>query len=557
MDTELFIEKSALENAVKFAGKANPKALIGKVLGQFPDAKKDMKHIVSVIHSIVEKVNALSLESQKARLDELGGMSQKKAKEKGLKELDDAKPGNVVMRFAPSPSGPMHIGHAITGGLTSLYVKKYGGKFILRIEDTNAENIYPPAYDMLVDDAHWIFQNVSEVVVQSQRIDLYYSYAKDMLLKGILYVDLSSAEEFAECATKQIDPASKSYEPQKQLELFEQMIDGTIARGDAVVRYKGDMTHKNPAMRDFPLFRINETPHPKMGTKYRVWPLMNFSVFVDDLTMGMTHIIRAKDHADNAKRQELLYEALGKKPPITYFTGRYKFTDLELSSTKTREKIESGQYQSWDDIRLPTLCALKRRGFTPESILHIAEENGLSKTDKVVDKQEFFQTIEAQNSRILDENTKRYFLIREPHKIQLSRDEQVTLNAHPTKDLGSRTLHVKDSVYIEENDALKLQQGVVRLLDYCNITESGIVSQTYDEYKHETQKSGIIHWLPTQDESIVQVQIHMPDGSVSTALAEKTILSEEIGAIVQFERFGFCRLDSILDDGMRVFWFTQ
>ncbi len=555
-ELELFIQKAAVENALKFEGKANPKALIGKVVGAFSQTKNDMPALVSQITKIVSHINQLSTSEQEALLAQLGGPSEKKKKSEGLKELTDAKPGNVIMRFAPSPSGPMHIGHAITGGLTSAYVQKYGGKFIFRIEDTNSENIYEPAYDMLVEDANWLFENVHEVIIQSQRMELYYTYAKKLLESNHLYVDTSSSEEFAICAEKQIDPQSKSLPASQHLKLFEQMLDGTIKQGEAVVRFKGDMKHKNPAMRDFPLFRIQETPHPKTKTTYRVWPLMNFSVFVDDVELGMTHIIRAKDHADNAKRQELLYEAIGKKPPISYFTGRYKFTDLELSSTKTKQKIEEGIYSGWDDIRLPTIRSLQRRGFQPQAFLAFTKGVGLTSVDKVVDKQEFFKNIESYNVQIIDPIAKRFFFIQEPIQLPVSLSQTVELDIHPQKHKGGRTLTVSDSVYIESKDEHLFQKGIVRLIDFCNISKEGVHSQTYEDYKSVDVKAGIIHWLPADESQLTTISVHMPDGSIVSGLCEKHIETITIGDIVQFERFGFCRLDSI-QDGVYTFWFTQ
>ncbi|MFT4311965.1 MAG: glutamate--tRNA ligase [Candidatus Woesearchaeota archaeon] len=550
---EDFVEKIALENACKYGGKANPKALIGSVIREYPDAKNNMQQVMQTIESVVSKVNALSNDEQVARLEELGGPQQKKQKSDELKDLDQAKHGNVVMRFAPSPSGPMHIGHAITGGLTALYVKKYGGKFILRIEDTNAQKIDSQAYDLLQEDAKWIFSQVDEVIIQSDRMKLYYDMAKDMLQNGSLYVDTSSVEEFAQCVEKQIDPESKKASPKEQLQRFEKMLDGTYKEGQAVVRFKGDMAHKNPAMRDFPLLRISEVVHPRQGKTYRVWPLMNFSVFVDDLHSGMTHVIRAKDHADNAKRQELLFAAVGKNPPVSYFTGRYKFTGLELSASKTREKIAKGEFTGWQDIRLPFLQPLKRRGYQAQAFLSYAKANGLSRVDKVVAAQEFFQTIDALNKRIIDPIAKRFFFVEKPVQLRIDIQQQVVLSILPEKTDG-RVMNVDSLIFIEQADEHLLQKGVVRLADFVNIEQTTVISKTYDEYKSHKSKAGIIHWLPAQQDQLVTVHIHMPDASIKKGVGEKTISQCKVGDIVQFERFGFCRLDQI-KDGVYNFWF--
>lgn len=282
--------------------------------------------------------------NKKKQFESIGSIKEEKVvKEKTLKELENAEKG-VVMRFAPSPSGPMHLGHAVTGSLTSIYKEKYGGKFILRIEDTNSDNIYIPAYKQLVEDGEWIFGNVTDVITQSDRLEKYYDYAKQLLNKDAIYICTCTPEEFREHNKKTEDCPCRNLPNEEQQQRWVKMFN-EYKQGDAVVRFKAGMQHKNPALRDFPLLRINESEHPKTGTKYKVWPLMNFSVTVDDIDMMMTHIIRAKDHQDNAIKQKMIYDVLGKKFPETYFTGKINFIGLELSSSKTKEKIEAGEYE--------------------------------------------------------------------------------------------------------------------------------------------------------------------------------------------------------------------
>ena len=122
-------------------------------------------------------------------------------------------------------------------------------------------------------------------------------------------------------------------------------------------------------MRDFPLFRINEAEHPRKGKDYRVWPLMNFAVAIDDLTLGITHSIRAKEHADNEKRQRSIFQALKKEAPEALFVGRINFEGFPVSCSKTAAKIEEGIYTGWDDIRIPFIPALKRKGYQPEAFI--------------------------------------------------------------------------------------------------------------------------------------------------------------------------------------------
>lgn len=562
-----FLRKITLENAIRYNGTANPKSLLGKVIGTYPEKKTDTKSLLIELEIVAKEVNALSLDVQKAEFEKLGGADKKEEKKKDdLKDLKDAEHGKVVMRFAPSVSAPhMHLGHAITGGLTSLYCKKYNGKFIFRMEDTNSDKIESEAYTLFPQEAKWIFGNVSEVVIQSDRLELYYSYARKFLELGHMYACECSSEKFKAFADAKEDCPCRSAEPVIQLQRFEKMFDkeNGYKEGEVVLRFKAGMTHPNPAMRDFPLMRINDTPHGRTGTKYRVWPLMNFSVFVDDVEFGMTHIIRAKEHMDNAKRQELLYDALGKKPPVCYFTGRYNIEGLEISKTKTKLAIDEGKYTGWDDIRLPFLGPMRRRGYQPGAFWKFSASVGLSPVDKSITAEDFFKTLDAFNKEIIDPIATRHYFIEHPALITCPGLKQtIHLGLHPDrKDQGGRAFTINENLLIEKSDLANISEGMmVRLMDLANVILEGkafkVVSTDYDSYKNFNGKKMIIHWLPADDAQTIQVDILMPDAKRINGIAEKHVELLKEDAVIQFERFGFVRLDSIKDQ-KREFWYAH
>lgn len=555
------IYKHALHNAVKHDGKASQGAVIGNVIGEKPELKENVKDLAKKVGEIVKKVNAMSIDQQNKELMKYPEV-EKKEKEKSdeLKDLDDVdiKKG-VIMRFAPSPSGPMHIGHAITGGITSLYVKKYGGKFILRIEDTNSDNIDLTAYKLLPKDGDWIFGNVSDVIIQSDRMEIYYDYVNRLLKLDAIYVCTCSQDEFKRYSDSMQDCPCRKLSVEENSEKWKKMLDKKgFKEGEAVVRFKSSMQDKNPAMRDFPLLRINETAHPRQKKKYRVWPLMNFSVTVDDIESGMTHIIRAKEHADNAKRQEMIFKVLGKKFPHTYFLGRYNFEGFELSTSKTRKKIEAGEYSGWDDIRLPFLLALKRRGYQPSAFLKFTQSTGLSPVDKTVSGEEFFKSINALNKEIIDPVAKRFFFIADPVKVEIKNAPtlNVELDFHPDNIKGGRKFLTGKDFFLSNVDISNFSDNeLIRLMDCLNFRVNNakyvFVSEDYETFKKNGKK--IIHWLPV-DKSLVSIEVLMPDNKKIKGLCEKGIGSIKEGDIVQFERFGFCRLD---DKKKMVFWFTH
>ena len=552
------IRKYALQNAVKFDGKANPGAIIGKLLAEKPALKKQMHTLGKQIGAIVADVNGLSLDEQRVELEALAPDLLKKKKVVKKKELPKLKGAKkVVMRFEPSPSGPMHIGHAYVLGLNALYCKEYSGKLILRIADTNPDNIYEPAYELIPADAAWLTsEKVKEVLIQSDRLELYYSYLEKLLKLEKVYVCTCDPEKFRDKIRAQKGCACRVLVDQKSR--WDAMFSSYKA-GDAVVRLKTDIEHKNPAMRDFPLFRINESKHPKQGTKFRVWPLMNMAVTVDDIESKVTHIIRAKDHHDNALRQKYIFEYLGKKFPETLFVGRINFTGMAVSCSKTRPLIEDETYTGWDDIRIPFLLALRRRGYQAEALLQYAFDVGVSLSDKKVSKEEFFKTIDAYNKDVIDPTAYRYFFVQDPVEVRVAgvHKKEVTLDLHPDAQKGGREFSVGDSFYLAKEDVDSFgEDDLYRLMDCLNFRkkEKQLIfdSDSYEEYRAAGKQ--IIHWLPTSGN--ISVEVMMPDGSVAKGLGESGLRKLKVGTVVQLVRYGFCRLDA-KNRNKLIFWYCH
>ncbi len=391
------IKAYVLKNAIHYNGKAHLGAVISALFNEGlkrSEAKKYSKKISEIILGI----NNLSVEEQKKEFKKLQEVVSERKIREGLPELPDVKKSSVVMRFAPSASGAMHIGHAITACLSFDYVKKYGGKFIVRIEDTNPNNIYKPAYKLLKDDSKWLFNGNAKIVIQSDRMELYYKYAEKLIKKGFAYICTCSGDKFREYVKEKKNCPCRKLSVKENIERWKKMFDKKgFAVGEAVLRFKSSMSHKNPAMRDFPLARINETSHPRQGKKYRVWPLMNLAVTTDDIEEKMTHIIRAKEHRDNAERQKMMFKVLGKKYPWCAFLGKIHLKGMKLSASEITKGIKEGKYSGWDDEKLLTIQALKKRGYKPEAFWKMAEHIGLNEVDKTFDKKEFFRLLDSFN----------------------------------------------------------------------------------------------------------------------------------------------------------------
>ncbi|MBT5343230.1 glutamate--tRNA ligase, partial [Candidatus Woesearchaeota archaeon] len=399
------ILKHCLKNIYEF-GSVNPKVVLGLTLRDHPDLKKDVPKVLKEIDNTIKEISKLSKEEAKSKLEELAPelLKEKKEEVKGpLKPLPNAKEGKVVLRIAPSPSGPLHIGHAYGSSLNYEYMKMYNGKFIVRIEDTNPDNIYPDAYELIKEDTNWITDNaVSQIVIQSERLGIYYDYAEKLVQKNKAYVCICNSDEWRELKKEGQACPCRDLDVKEQQIRYAKMFN-EYAEGEAVLKLKTDIKDKNPAMRDFSLMRINERIHPKTGKEQRVWPLMVFSVAIDDHELGITHVLNGKDHHDNGIKEALIMKYLGWKTPEYKHWGKINFEGFKLSTTKTKLAVEQGEYSGWDDIRLMTLLALRKRGYQAGAFRKYALEIGLSLNDKTVCEKEFWKNINAFNKELIEE----------------------------------------------------------------------------------------------------------------------------------------------------------
>ena len=553
-DLEEIIYKHALLNAAKHKGSANPGAVMGSIMSNEPELRSKAKEIGPMSGKIVAKVNALSPEEQAAEMEKLGVEVQDKkpkAKEVGLQEL----PGthdNIVLRFAPNPSGPLHIGHSRAAVPNAEYVKRHNGKLILRIEDTDPKRVYEPAYEMIPEDLEWLGIKADEVIYQSDRFETYYDYARQLIEKGAAYMCTCDGATFKELKDNCKACPCRDNSVEENLDLWDKF--DTMEAGEAVLRVKTDINHKNPAIRDWVAMRLVDEEHPRLGTKYRIYPMMNFSVAVDDHLMGLTHVLRGKDHLANTEKQKYLYDAMEWETPEYIHYGRLKMEDIALSTSKAMAGIEDGTYSGWDDPRLGTLRAIARRGIDPRTIYNLITEIGVKMADSAIS----WKKIYGLNRNFLEPVANRYFFCEDPQLIEVEgyEDGKVDIERplHADHlDRGNRVLPFDGKVYLAASD---INDGLFRLMDAVNVEIAGD-KITYHSTSFEDAravKARIIQWVPTEDN--VDVEIVMDDASIKSGLGEGALRDLEVGSVVQFERVGFARLDEIKDDKL-VFYYAH
>lgn len=544
------IYKHALINAVEHDGKSDVQAVLGKVIAEDPSAKEKIKEIIGDIKKIVSDVNSLSLEEQKNTLDKLGVKSEeKKIVQAGLPDLPNAKMGKVVMRLAPYPSGPLHIGNARMVILNDEYVKRYKGKLLLVFDDTIGSEekfIIPEAYKMIPAGLKWLGVKYHKIFYKSDRLKLFYQAAEQLLKKNIAYVCECDAKILRDNRVNGVECKHREQSIETNLKKWELMLKGKYKEGKAIVRLKTDIQHPNPAFRDRVLLRVAERKHPRVGKRYKVWPMLEFSWAVDDHLLGVTHILRGKDLVIEDMVEEFIWNVMGwDKPEILHY-GLLNFEGMKLSKTGARKLIEKRIYKGWDDPRIGSLQSLEKRGIQPEAVRNFVVGMGLSLADVNVP----VEILYAENRKLIDERSNRFFAVTDPVMISVKKAKVKSTKAllHPDfPKRGTRKIPINvDRIYVERNDFENFHDNEVGLINLFSIILKKNAEFTSKDVKYEIQK---IHWV---SEPNVKIKFIMADGKELKALAEPAIKKIKRVDLVQFPRIGFAKLDK----GM-IFYFAH
>jgi glutamyl-tRNA synthetase len=558
-ETQKIVKIIALKNSVEHGGKAQIDAVMSKLLGSRPDLRKTVKEVMPDIRSIVAYVNSLSPDAQRSLLAELspGEVAKKQpaASEPALPPLKDAVQGKVITRFPPEPNGYPHIGHAKAVIIDEEYARMYGGKLILRFDDTNPAKEELEYYEAIQEGLDWLGVKPDIIKNTSDDIEQLHSYGKKLVEADGAYVCTCSQERMRDLRAKGL-PCECRADHATAMDRIKKFFDGSYQQNQAIIRFKGDMADQNTAMRDPALFRIIEGEHPKLGKKVRVWPTYDFAAPVEDSLDGVTHAMRTKEYE---LRNELYFEILhrlGLRRPEMIEFSRLEFEGVPVSKRKIRPLIDSGTIESWDDPRLPTLKSFKRRGFVPSAIRKFVLSLGIT----LAETKPPFEALEAFNRKIIDPISPRLFFVRNPVSIRIdgAKEASLVLKNHPTDAaLGTRQVSVGDEIFIAGDDAASLRVGdEVRLIEYCNIrivgTNKDAISAVLagDEIKQSMKK---IQWVAKND--IVEYKILIPKElyigeeyntnslEIANGFAETFASKLKPDTSVQFVRFGFCRID--------------
>ncbi len=557
-ETRKEIRKIALQNAYDHEGKTQDKVVLAKILGTKPEFRTRVKEIVGDIAEIVSKVNQISFEEQKKEIEEnfpeILIPKEKIEEREGLPPLKGAEQGKVITRFPPEPNGYPHIGHAKAAIINAEYAKMYGGKFILRMDDTNPEAERMEYHAAIKVGLDWLGIKFDIIKNTSDDMELFYKKGIELINLGKAYVCTCKRDDISNNRKERKACKCSRGDIKQNIQGWEKMFD-KYKPGDAIVRFRGDMKADNAVMRDPVLFRIIDEKHYTLGNKYRVWPSYDFAVAIEDSSDGVTHAFRSKEFELRKELIDAILEALNMRKPYQDFFSRLEFKGMPISKRILKPLIEEGKVSWYDDPRLPTLESLRRRGIKPEAIKKFILSLGLTKANTLAP----FDTLESFNRKFVDADSIRLFMVSKPKKLTIKKLPflSVEIPNHPIKDMGKRKINLDENFYISGEDTTDIKEGTkIRLLGLGNVTISKINGELEGEFIEDGNTTDIqkIQWVPQKDVHIIKIlipkQLFIDDEFNENSLEELEAYVEphylqlKDGEEIQFVRFGYCRKDS-------------
>ena len=457
------------------------------------------------------------------------------------KDLEEGTYSKIVTRFPPEPNGYLHIGHAKSILLNYGIAKKYGGKFNFRFDDTNPTKEDEEYVASIIEDIKWLGADFNdEILYASNYFDKMYEVAIKLIKKGKAYVDDLSADEIREYRGTLTEPGKNSpYRErtvEENLKLFEEMKDGVYPDGSKVLRAKIDMASPNINMRDPIIYRIARMTHHNTGDKWVIYPMYDFAHPLEDAFEGITHSLCTLEFEDHRPLYNwVVEEAEFENPPKQIEFAKLYLTNVVTGKRYIKKLVEDGVVDGWDDPRLVSLAALRRRGFTPDSIRTFMEMVGISKSQSSCD----YAMLEYCIREDLKPKAPRYMGVLRPLKLIIDNypedmtEEFELENNQDNPDSGSRKITFSKELYIEQDDFMEepprkffrlFPGNEVRLKGAYFVKcvgfdkdENGNVTAVHCTYDPETRSGsgfegrkvkGTIHWVNAADAVDAEVRLY-------------------------------------------------
>ena len=512
-------------------------------------------------------------------------------------DLKTGKVDSILTRFPPEPNGYLHLGHAKSLCINFGLAQKYGGKTNLRYDDTNPTKEDTEYVDAIKEDIKWLGFQWEKELYASDYFDQLYEWAEDLIKRGLAYVDDETQEEIsAHRGTVDkpgIESPYRNRSVEENLRLFREMKAGKYADGEKVLRAKIDMAHPNMMFRDPLLYRIKHAHHHRTGDKWCIYPMYDYTHGQCDSIEHITHSICTLEFDVHRPLYDWFIQTLGIFPSHQYEFARLNLTYTLMSKRKLLELVQMGLVSGWDDPRMPTLCGVRRRGYTAESLKMFCDKIGVTKRDQLID----LQLLEWCVRQDLNARSNRYMVVDDPIKITLTnwpegQVEWYDCPLNPAEPEGAtRKVPFTGELLIDRADFMEdapkkffrlKPDGEVRLkytyIIKCNEVvkdDSGRVVELKCTYDPSTRPGsgewrsvkGTIHWVSTAYAKELEIRKYdrlftladmsqVPEDKdykdflnpeslvVVKGYAEPALLEDESGIAVQFERVGYYVKDS-------------
>lgn len=377
------------------------------------------------------------------------------------KDLQEGKIEAIKTRFPPEPNGYLHIGHAKSICINFGLAKKYGGTTNLRFDDTNPVKEDTEYVDSIKEDIHWLGFDWAEEHYASDYFEQLYEWAIVLIKKGLAYVDDQSLEEIRlNRGTVQTPGKNSPFRDrtiEENLQLFEQMKEGKFKDGEKTLRAKIDMSSANMSFRDPIMYRIIHTSHHRTGNKWCIYPMYDYAHGESDSIEHITHSICTLEFDIHRPLYDWFIKSLEIYPSHQYEFARLNITNTVMSKRKLLLLVKEHYVTGWDDPRMPTICGLRRRGYTPESIRNFCEDIGVAKRDNLID----YSRLENDLRDDLNKRAKRVMAVLHPIKLIIDNypENQTELldaiNNPEDVAMGSRRLSFSNTLYIEKEDFME------------------------------------------------------------------------------------------------------
>ena len=448
----------------------------------------------------------------------------------------------VHTRFPPEPNGYLHIGHCKALTIDFSTAEKFGGICNLRMDDTNPAKEDTEYVDAIQEDIHWLgFDWGDRFYYGSDYFEKTYEYAIELIKKGLAYVCELTPEQFREYRGDTSHPAVSPWRDrpvEENLDLFRRMRSGEFEEGRYTLRAKIDLASGNFNMRDPVLYRIRYIEHHRQGTKWCIFPMYDFAHPIQDALEGITHSLCSLEYEAHRPLYDWVVSNVsipGIKPRQIEF-ARLGINYTVMSKRKLRLLVETGRVSGWDDPRMPTLCGLRRRGYTAKSIRNFCERIGVSKVDSTVD----WALLESCLRDDLNDNAKRVMAVLRPVKLTITnypegQSELLTVENNPLKpEDGTREVSLSRHLWIEADDFMevpapkykrmhpgfevRLKGAYLVTCTGCAKDENGNVTEIFCEYDPESRggdpadgrkvKGATIHWVDAGNCADAEVRLY-------------------------------------------------